>query len=214
MDRRTEMAHPSAMQAAPALSACAHMASKLHLWALALFFGYYLLVELPSPVFVSHSSGVFGLVSVSLSCFIQAPSWSLVPRPALAWMPRSPWLPKVRHSPFMRRVSSLSAGFTVFAGVRKEKDGTGVLMECNSHHKEDVCARVIPILLDVTQQETIDSCFDGVQKWVNEWQEPFVGLVNNAGIAFTGVVEASTLSQYRDGCHLVNVRTRLTLCSV
>jgi hypothetical protein len=41
------------------------MVNKLLVWAILLVVVYYVLVELPSPVFVSHASGRFAPMSLS-----------------------------------------------------------------------------------------------------------------------------------------------------
>lgn len=96
-------------------------------------------------------------------------------------------------------VSFVFSGFTVFAGVRKASDGEGVIAECKAQQGESVCSRVLPVILDVTNHETIESTFATVSAWTQANGEPFVALVNNAGISTAGAVECTPLQKYRDG---------------
>ena len=58
------------------------------------------------------------------------------------------------------------------------------------------------MIVDVTKQETIDSSFDTISKWVADNKQPFVALVNNAGVSDGGPVEMTPLKVYRDGMSL------------
>ena len=71
-------------------------------------------------------------------------------------------------------------GFKVFAGVRKEKD-IDIL-------KEEASNKLKPIILDVTIAETINNAVEIIS---NEAAYPLFGLVNNAGIGISGVLEAT-----------------------
>ena len=73
------------------------------------------------------------------------------------------------------------AGYHVFAGVRKEKDGKA-LVEEGSH-------RIHPVILDVTSSEQILDALKVVESFTISTGLPFVGLVNNAGISYTDPVE-------------------------
>ena len=87
--------------------------------------------------------------------------------------------------------------FTVFAGVRSEADKANVLAACDT---EAGRRNIIPIILDVTKQESIDDALAKVSSWVSEHRdEPFVALVNNAGIAKGSVVELTPMASYRAG---------------
>ena len=90
-------------------------------------------------------------------------------------------------------------GFTVFAGVRKESDGKAVTEECLKSHSQSICDLVIPVILDVTKEETIQSTHAVVQAWVEKTGLPLVALVNNAGITHAGAVETVSLDVYRNG---------------
>lgn len=68
--------------------------------------------------------------------------------------------------------------FTVYAGVRKERDINDIL----SLNKPNL----IPILLDVTSKESIEAAI----KVIQASSKPFVALVNNAGISRGVVFEA------------------------
>lgn len=70
-------------------------------------------------------------------------------------------------------VSLAKRGFTVYAGVRKQKDADSLAGEGVKGLKG--------VLLDVTQPDTIDSAFESIQAA----GLPLVALVNNAGIART-----------------------------
>ncbi|HMS86242.1 MAG TPA: SDR family oxidoreductase [Nitrospira sp.] len=78
-------------------------------------------------------------------------------------------------------------GFTVFAGVRKREDGA-VLQQSGSE-------RLIPILLDVTDQSSIQRSLATVSEQCGT--TGLYGLVNNAGIAVPAPLEAIPLSDLR-----------------
>lgn len=67
-----------------------------------------------------------------------------------------------------------TAGFTVYAGVRKESDATAL--------KEER-ASLRPLIIDVTKQEQVDEASKRVKREIAEEGVPLVGLVNNAGIS-------------------------------
>ncbi len=77
-------------------------------------------------------------------------------------------------------------GFTVLAGVRKESDGDAL--------RASASERLQPVLLDVTQTESIAAATDTV-----ELASPLglAGLVNNAGVAFGGPVELVSIDEWR-----------------
>jgi NAD(P)-dependent dehydrogenase (short-subunit alcohol dehydrogenase family) len=77
------------------------------------------------------------------------------------------------------------AGFRVFAGVRREVDAQAL-------RKAD--ARLIPIMLDVTDVASIQSSVSLVTQMVGT---EGVHLVNNAGIAVTGPLEFIPLEKFR-----------------
>jgi len=77
-------------------------------------------------------------------------------------------------------------GFMVFAGVRKDKDQDTLNKEGSD--------KIKPIILDVTKEETI---VDAVKTISNEAEYPLFGLVNNAGIGISGVLEATPETEFR-----------------
>lgn len=79
------------------------------------------------------------------------------------------------------------AGHQVFAGVRTEKDV--VKLKAESHDS------LQPVIIDVTDSKSIKACVAEVEK-LRDRTRPF-SLMNNAGIAVAGPVEALKLSEYR-----------------
>lgn len=77
-------------------------------------------------------------------------------------------------------------GFQVFAGVRKDKDADSL---------REASSTIIPITLDVTKADQIESSVLAVQDVVGK--KGIVGLVNNAGITATGPVEFLPLDDLR-----------------
>jgi len=78
-------------------------------------------------------------------------------------------------------------GFRVFAGVRKQADAAA-LQDLSS-------ARLTPLFIDVTDQESITAAAETVTKQVG--QDGLWGLVNNAGIAVSGPIEFLPVDEYR-----------------
>jgi NAD(P)-dependent dehydrogenase (short-subunit alcohol dehydrogenase family) len=78
-------------------------------------------------------------------------------------------------------------GFKVFAGVRKEQDAERLKTEASD--------RLIPLLIDVTDQASITRAFETVKKMVGD--AGLDGLINNAGIGIIGPVEYLPLSDLR-----------------
>jgi NAD(P)-dependent dehydrogenase (short-subunit alcohol dehydrogenase family) len=78
-------------------------------------------------------------------------------------------------------------GFTVFAGVRKERDAQAL--------RESGSPRRIPVILDVTNDQTIADAFRTISDAVGT--AGLAGLVNNAGIAVTGPIELVSLQELR-----------------
>lgn len=76
-------------------------------------------------------------------------------------------------------------GFTVFAGVRKADDGTSL--------KEEFGERVRPLMLDVTDLDTVKAGAAEVEDATGG--QGVAGLVNNAGVANFGPVEQAALSE-------------------
>jgi len=77
-------------------------------------------------------------------------------------------------------------GFKVFAGIRKDKDRETLNKESSDKLK--------PIILDVTKEETIVKALEIIK---NETEYSFFGLVNNAGMGISGVLEATPVSEFR-----------------
>lgn len=79
------------------------------------------------------------------------------------------------------------AGWDVFAGVRKPEDGESVKAESPD--------RIRPVIVDVTDQETIESAAATVREAVGD--RGLHGLVNNAGITVQGPLEFLPLDDLR-----------------
>ena len=79
------------------------------------------------------------------------------------------------------------SGFLVFAGVRSMQDGTD-LKQRGSH-------RLIPLLLDVTDAESIRKAKVIVSEQVGTGG--LYGIINNAGIAVVGPLEAVPIAELR-----------------
>jgi short-subunit dehydrogenase len=69
-------------------------------------------------------------------------------------------------------------GFNVFAGVRKQTDGDNLKKNASSNLK--------PIILDVTDENSIKKAVDVIEK---ETDGELFGLVNNAGVSLNGPLE-------------------------
>jgi NAD(P)-dependent dehydrogenase (short-subunit alcohol dehydrogenase family) len=70
-------------------------------------------------------------------------------------------------------------GYQVFAGVRKEADGSAL--------KQRSSGRLVQLLLDVTEAGSIAAAADTVKKAVGD--SGLLGLVNNAGVSLAGPLE-------------------------
>ena len=79
------------------------------------------------------------------------------------------------------------AGWDVFAGVRKPEDGEAVRAESPD--------RITPVIVDVSEQRTIDSAAATVREAVGE--RGLHGLVNNAGITVQGPLEFLSVDDLR-----------------
>jgi NAD(P)-dependent dehydrogenase (short-subunit alcohol dehydrogenase family) len=79
-----------------------------------------------------------------------------------------------------------SAGWKVFAGVRKEEDADSLRGEASD--------RLAPVILDVTAAEEIA---DAAERIGRESEGGLEGLVNNAGIAVPGPLETVPLDDLR-----------------
>ena len=78
-------------------------------------------------------------------------------------------------------------GWRVFAGVRKEADGQAL--------KNKASEKLTPIILDVTEQPTINAAAETVTAAVGE--SGLAGLVNNAGISVVGPLEFLAIEDLR-----------------
>jgi NAD(P)-dependent dehydrogenase (short-subunit alcohol dehydrogenase family) len=79
------------------------------------------------------------------------------------------------------------AGYTVFAGVRKESDAQII--------RQEGSAQLIPIMLDLTNQGMITDAVQAIRQAIGA--AGLVGLVNNAGIAVTAPIELVPLDALR-----------------
>jgi len=84
-----------------------------------------------------------------------------------------------------------SLGYLVFAGVRKKEDGNRLISEASN-------SLVVPIIVDVSSDESVDSAFKEVQKKLKEEGLPLLALVNNAGVTFGSPIEILDLDRARD----------------
>lgn len=80
------------------------------------------------------------------------------------------------------------AGFAVYAGVRREEDGTRL--------RASASGDLTPVLLDVTSQDTIEAVAKTVAEEVGV--RGIAGLVNNAGITIAGPLEFLPLARIRE----------------
>jgi len=88
-----------------------------------------------------------------------------------------------------------SKGYTVFAGVRKDSDIKNLETQATSASLQ---GKLIPVILDVTKEETITSAFSQFSSFQTKTGLPFVGLVNNAGISSRGPFESLILNSGRN----------------
>ncbi len=79
------------------------------------------------------------------------------------------------------------AGYTVFAGVRKERDASLL--------KQAASPRLTPVLLDVTDERSIAQACQRIRETVGA--AGLVGLVNNAGVGVTAPIELVPLEELR-----------------
>ena len=85
-------------------------------------------------------------------------------------------------------------GFTVFAGcLLKESTEPFLQRKCRNQRK------LICLQLNVTSEEDIQAAFQSISKHLNHNpNESFHGLVNNAGISNSGLIEWGTMDQFQD----------------
>lgn len=82
-------------------------------------------------------------------------------------------------------VALTKEGFTVYAGVRKEKDAASIRSEGND--------KLVPIILDVVNTEHIQAAV----KTIEAAGVPLVALVNNAGVAANLPFEIGAMKNWR-----------------
>lgn len=78
-------------------------------------------------------------------------------------------------------------GFRVFAGVRRDEDARRLAQQASN--------RLVPLMLDVTQADSIAAATDAIREAVG--QAGLYGLVNNAGIVVAGPLELLPMEQLR-----------------
>ena len=78
-------------------------------------------------------------------------------------------------------------GFRVFAGVRRDEDAEQL--------RQKASARLLPVMLDVTNAESIAAAVEVVRAALG--QQGLLGLVNNAGLAVPGPLELLPIDQLR-----------------
>lgn len=96
-------------------------------------------------------------------------------------------------------VARLAEGYRVFAGVRRAEDGEDV-----RSLKPD---SIVPVILDVTDADSIDAAAKLVQA---EGGGQLAGLVNNAGTGIPGPLESIDLADFREQLE-VNVIGQLAM---
>ena len=69
------------------------------------------------------------------------------------------------------------AGYVVFAGVRSSRDALSIQNENLPH-------TLLPLILDVTNQTTINSAFDTVSAYLKQNNLFLVGIVNKSGFFY------------------------------
>lgn len=78
------------------------------------------------------------------------------------------------------------AGYHVLAGIRQASDGERLLALTKTVFPELSTVRLTPVIMDITDQESIEAAFDRINKIT---PAGLYGLVNNAGIAVSGALE-------------------------
>ena len=97
------------------------------------------------------------------------------------------------------------AGFTVFAGVRKQADADSLAKEATAlTDGGDGRGDVRPLLVDVADAASVERAVAEVRTFVVRSSAHLVGLVNNAGVSLNGPVEHVSVAKLR-GMFEVNV---------
>src|SRR5207247_10045833 len=78
-------------------------------------------------------------------------------------------------------------GFDVLATVRRDSDADALAAHDDSGHLR-------PVMLDVTDQASIEAATRTVEEWA---PDGLAGLVNNAGIAVSGPLELVPIDELR-----------------
>jgi NAD(P)-dependent dehydrogenase (short-subunit alcohol dehydrogenase family) len=78
-------------------------------------------------------------------------------------------------------------GLRVFAGVRKVEDRDALVQESSGD--------LTPIIMDVTREDHIVEAYELVS---SRSDTPLYGLINNAGISISGVMEVTPVEAFRD----------------
>lgn len=77
-------------------------------------------------------------------------------------------------------------GFKVYAGIRNEEDGDKLTNKSSE--------KLTPVILDVTEEKTITESINFI---CSQQEYCFYGLVNNAGISISGVLEVTPVEELR-----------------
>jgi NAD(P)-dependent dehydrogenase (short-subunit alcohol dehydrogenase family) len=80
-----------------------------------------------------------------------------------------------------------TSGYRVFAGVRKQADADRL--------RSQSLPNLVPIMLDVTDSETIEAAYKEVEAAVGD--RGIVGLFNNAGVSWGGPLEFQDMAEVR-----------------
>ena len=97
-------------------------------------------------------------------------------------------------------VSLASRGYTVFAGIQKDKHRAILSNACNTvHNSISTFERIVPIVIDVRKSETITASVVAVSQWMKKHNKPLAALINNAGVAVYAPAEMTTVEQYQKG---------------
>eukprot|EP01118_Nematostelium_gracile_P009780 TRINITY_DN3308_c0_g1_i2.p1 TRINITY_DN3308_c0_g1~~TRINITY_DN3308_c0_g1_i2.p1 ORF type:complete len:333 (-),score=57.15 TRINITY_DN3308_c0_g1_i2:7-1005(-) len=91
-------------------------------------------------------------------------------------------------------VSLAGKGLTVLAGVRKMEDGETLVQSIKPSRRK----LVIPVLLDVTNENGITNLVEKATKMVEEENMNMFALVNNAGIQTLGPIEYCPIEKMRE----------------